>query len=191
MIATLDRIIQDTRNGVGDSGRHLVTLFGIALSLQAKRILELGVRGGDTTRPLLLAATLNGGKLTSVDLQPTSYVPEDPMRWEFAQGDAIWFLELCIQKGLVFDLIYVDDDHTYQHVSDELALISTLITPSSVVLLHDLMGTNLQPNYLPREGSGEWAGGGPARAVHELDPKIWEWATIPASNGLTLLRKKT
>lgn len=37
---------------------------------------------------------------------------------------------------------------------------------------------------------GQWANGGPYRAVAELSPQFWEFATLPYNNGLTLLRKK-
>jgi len=49
----------------GDSNAHALTLFSIAVSLNAKNILELGVRGGDTTVPLYMAANHRDGKLTS------------------------------------------------------------------------------------------------------------------------------
>ena len=37
---------------------------------------------------------------------------------------------------------------------------------------------------------GQWASGGPYRAVAELNPQFWEWSTLPWNNGLTILRKK-
>jgi hypothetical protein len=37
---------------------------------------------------------------------------------------------------------------------------------------------------------GQWAEGGPYRAVAELNPQFWEFSTIPSNNGLTILRKK-
>jgi hypothetical protein len=38
--------------------------------------------------------------------------------------------------------------------------------------------------------TGQWAKGGPYRAVAELDPQFWEFSTLPYNNGLTILRKK-
>jgi len=37
---------------------------------------------------------------------------------------------------------------------------------------------------------GQWANGGPYRAIAELNPQFWEFSTIPSCNGLTILRKK-
>ena len=67
-IYQLDKI---TREGTGDSDKHSLTLYSIAIGMNAKKILELGVRNGGSTGPLLLAATKNGGHLTSVDINIT------------------------------------------------------------------------------------------------------------------------
>jgi len=37
---------------------------------------------------------------------------------------------------------------------------------------------------------GQWESGGPARAMMELDPLRWEWATLPWWHGLSIIRKK-
>ena len=41
---TLERVIDTTLNGTGDSDAHLMTIFGITTGIRAKTILELGVR---------------------------------------------------------------------------------------------------------------------------------------------------
>ena len=48
-------------NGQGDSDKHLLTFFGIALNINARRILELGVRDGNSTVPWVCAANEIGG----------------------------------------------------------------------------------------------------------------------------------
>lgn len=181
-------------NEVGDSDRHCLTLMAICLSMRAKSILELGVRHGETTRPLLHAASIMGGMLTSVDKYSTSYVPKGDMakHWQFIQSDSIKFLEQ-LPAGVGFDVVYIDDWHAAAHVRRELELIEKVLNPVSVILLHDLMGGDSQPDYFrpssEKWDGGEWAGGGPYQAVVELDKSKWEWATIPANNGLTILRK--
>ena len=92
-----------------------------------------------------------------------------------------------------FDLIYIDDWHSYLHVKKELEYIDNMISPSGLILLHDLMYSDAQPHYRCNYTSDDpqWAQGGPYRAVAELDTKKWEWATVPVNHGLTILRKKT
>jgi predicted O-methyltransferase YrrM len=171
-----------------------MTCFSIALQIHAKRILELGVRTGNTTLPFLCAAQELGGMVHSVDLDATTFRCPDDLRvhWKFFQSDAIAWLEQQCNQGAQYDLIYIDDWHAYDHVRRELEIIDSMVTPSSIILLHDLMYSNAQPDYRsdPNTADAQWAGGGPYRAVADLDPEIWEWATVPINHGLTVLRKK-
>lgn len=194
---TFGAIINKTMKGIHDSDQHLMTLFAICLQIKAKNILELGVRDGDTTEPMLLAAHMNGGKLTSVDIEPTRWVPpqEFTTSWNFVQQDALTFLDNCIEQNKKFDVIFVDDLHKYEHVKKELERIDKISDVNTIILLHDLMGEGNFPNYflpISTHYNGQvWEGGGPFRAVKELDPIKWEWATIPVNHGLTILRKRS
>ena len=187
-------LLKKVTEGKGDSDKHLLTMYSIALSINAKNILELGVRNGDTTLPYLLAAKENNGYLESVDVNDSSF--ECPIElknlWSFYKTDAIEFLQDKVLENKKYDLIYIDDWHSYEHVKKELELVDQLIRPGSVVLLHDLMYGNTCPYYHVdlTVCSPQWANGGPYRAVAELNPNFWEFSTIPSNNGLTILRKK-
>lgn len=188
-------VYESTIHGNGDSDHHLMTLFSIAIQIRAKRILELGVRGGSTTLPLLLAAQVNKGTLTSVDINSTEFVCPEELRgyWTFVQSDAVQFLSSYGENiKEPWDLVFVDDWHAYEHVKKELSLLDFQISPKSVILLHDLMYADYQPHYHSDISlqEGQWAKGGPYRAVAELNPNFWEFSTIPTNNGLTILRKK-
>lgn len=189
-IYQLDKI---TREGTGDSDKHSLTLYSIAIGMNAKKILELGVRNGGSAGPLLLAATKNGGHLTSVDINDTSFSPAFDQRknWTFVKKDAVEFLR-NEKVNEPYDLIFIDDWHSYEHVKAELEEVDRLVSPRSVILLHDLMYGNTCPHYHSdlTDKKGQWANGGPYRAVAELSPQFWEFATLPYNNGLTLLRKK-
>ena len=185
-------------NGIGDSDHHLATIFGIALQIRAKKILELGIRWGDTSEPLVCASSMIGGHLTAVDINPTMWKcpPELEPYYTFIKSDAIAFLKQEVEKGSYYDLVYVDDWHAYEHVKVELELIDKITDKKSIILLHDLKASG-DPNghaaeyHLPLTSpvGGEWSSGGPTRAVFELDKDKGEWVTIPINNGLTILRK--
>ena len=66
-------ILSKVKHGPEDSDQHLLTVFALAVSIRARRILELGVRTGNTTLPFLLAAKETGGMVHSVDLEPTVF----------------------------------------------------------------------------------------------------------------------
>ena len=177
--------------GSNDSDRHIISIFSIALASKGKTFVELGVREGHTTEPLLEAAEMNGGHLWSVDLNSPSKFFSNSPNYTFCKQDSIEFLtNWDLNKKI--DVVYVDDWHSYSHVKKQLELLDQLVGPNSVILLHDLMYGNTDPFYHSdltlREG--QWAEGGPYRAVAELNPQFWEWATLPWNNGLTILRKK-
>ena len=185
-------LIEKTKFGNGDSDRHLMSLYSIALGSKSKNIIELGVRNGDTTLPLALAAKENNGHLYSVDINETSYVIPEQLKenYTFIKSDSIEFLENWNDK---IDIIYIDDWHSYEHVKKQLDILDKKVSPSSILLLHDLMYGESCPFYhcdlTPCAGS-QWSNGGPYRAVAELNHQFWEFSTLPWNNGLTILRKK-
>tara|TARA_A100001015_G_scaffold321162_1_gene450509 strand:- start:5250 stop:5849 length:600 start_codon:yes stop_codon:yes gene_type:complete len=189
----LEKILTQTLTGKGDSDKHAMTLFSLVISLGAKNILELGVRHGDTTLSLLLGASYNNGKVTSVDINDTSFECPNNLKnnWTFIKSDALSYLDKY-DKTNVIDLVFVDDWHSYEHVKKELEYLDMCVSPKSIIVLHDLMYGNYDPHYhvdLTLK-DGQWAHGGPYRAVAELNPQFWEFSTIPINNGLTILRKK-
>lgn len=188
------KIIQKTQNGNGDSDKHLLTLFSIVLGSNSKTIIELGVRNGDTTLPLTLGAQYNNGVVHSVDIDDCKVELPDYLTAHniFYKSDAIEFLNSWDTNNNI-DLIYIDDWHSYEHVKKELEIIDKIVSPSTIILLHDLMYGETCPFYhsdLTTNAGSQWENGGPYRAVAELNPQFWEFATLPYNNGLTILRKK-
>lgn len=192
-MAFIDKLIDRTLNGKGNSDYHTMTIFSIALQIKAKKILELGVYHGATSEPLVWAASLTKGHLTSVDNTYSRWdCPQDLTDYRtFVQEDSIKFLKQEVKKGSYYDLVYIDDWHEYSHVKHELMLIEQITDNKSVIILHDLMAFTEPQYHLPLESSKgtEWGEGGPTKAVFELDKNNWEWATIPINNGLTILRR--
>lgn len=189
----INEYIEKTINGKNDSDRHLMVLFSIALATKGKNYIELGVRTGTTTTPLKMAAKLNGGKLYSVDIDTNPFKTKKDNNWEYHQSDAIEFLKKWEKSNNPSpDFVYVDDWHSYDHVKKELDILDRIVTPSTIIILHDSMYGNTCPYYhmdLTLK-DGQWANGGPYRAISELNPQFWEFSTLPWSHGLTILRKK-
>lgn len=193
----INYIINNTLHGKGDSDQLTSALFGIALTTKGSNFLELGVRSGVTTLPLLVASKILNAKLVSVDLElPNFNCPEIlKSNWEFIKSDAIQYLK---SNNTSFDLIFIDDWHDGNHVRLEIDLLEPYCSKSTIILLHDLMYGYTQPNYNKSNSGtecgwgipGEFDNGGPYRAVELLDKNVWEYSTFPYCNGLTLLRKK-
>lgn len=189
----INEYIKTTLTGSNDSDRHLMVLFSIALASKGKNFIELGVRSGTTTKPLKIAAELNNGKLYSVDIDENPFESTKENNWEYFQNDAIEFLENW-EKNINTspDFVYIDDWHSYDHVKKELEILDRICTPSTIILAHDTMYGNTCPYYHCdiTLKDGQWANGGPYRAIAELNPQFWEFSTLPWSHGLTILRKK-
>ena len=192
LIELMNRTLKTKDDGESQYFEHVLTFFSIALQTKSKKILELGVRSGGSSYPFLIACRVLGGHLTSVDIESSVWkAPEELAKYQtFVLSDAIKFLTNNTEK---YDLIYVDDWHSYSHVKRELEEIDRVSDENTIILLHDLMGQSKHPDYfmpLDWNPADEWGEGGPYRAVEELDKNKWEWMTIPVNHGLTLLRKK-
>jgi len=188
----LEEVLNRSLTETGETHFPLVMMFfSLVITLRPKKILELGVRSGGSTYPLLCGAKTVNSHLTSIDLRPVEFdCPKDLVPyWTFIQSDSIKFLE---QNTDNYDLIYIDDWHAYPHVKRELELVEKICNQNTLILMHDLMAMNA-PNYFlpdsPAWDNGEFAKGGPFQAVNELNRKEWEWMTLPVSHGLTLLKK--
>ncbi|KKM86893.1 hypothetical protein LCGC14_1274510, partial [marine sediment metagenome] len=97
------------------SNCHLITLFSMAITLKAKKILELGTQVGNSTLPLLQAAHFTGATVESVDIKPTRFEKKCPdqfrKHWTFYCSDALEFLR-NLPSDKIYDLVFIDDDHT-------------------------------------------------------------------------------
>jgi len=186
-------LINRTLNGGGDSDKHLMLLYSIVIGSNAKNIIELGVREGITTLPLVCGAKETNGMVYSVDIEPTLLILDDELlkHNKFFLQDALTFLNNWNINQQI-DIIYIDDWHAYEHVKKELEILDKLVSPSTIILLHDLMYGDTCPFYHTdlTLNNGQWASGGVYRAVAELNPQFWEFSTLPWGNGMTILRKK-
>jgi predicted O-methyltransferase YrrM len=192
LMELMNRTLKTKNDGETQYFEHVLTFFSIALQMKTKKILELGVRNGGSSYPLLVACKVLGGHLTSVDINSSVWkAPEDLAQYQtFIESESIEFLTKNTEK---YDLIYIDDWHSYPHVKKELEQIDRISDENTIILLHDLMGQSCHPHYFNSinwNEDSEWGLGGPYRAVEELDKKKWEWMTIPINHGLTILRKK-
>ena len=99
------------------------------------RVLELGVRGGNSTSAVLAAAEKADGHVWSVDIaQPT--VPAqwaESGRWTFILGDDM----IVTPPAGQFDVLFIDTSHACAHTLAELRRYVPLVAPGGTVLLHD------------------------------------------------------
>ena len=149
------------------------------LRYQQVRILELGVRSGNSTSAWLLAAQQTGGHVWSVD----TMAPEVPAHWAdsglwtFICGDD---LAIPLPDG-GFDVVFIDTSHSYAHTLAELRRFVPLVNPGGTVLAHDTLLERVDGEAQPfpvahalgtycREAGLSWTEHGGQYGLGELRP---------------------
>jgi predicted O-methyltransferase YrrM len=207
----------DLIKGLGDFQRqsdisdHLNTLFALALEAQPRLIVELGTRGGESTRALLSASSLTGATMLSVDIEDCSGV-NVPFRerWNFLKADDIVFGQRefapwCAARGLKpeIDVLFIDTSHEYEHTRQEIAVWSPLLAERGVMIFHDTnMGGGVYARLDGSVGHGWDNQRGVIRAVEEFLGRSYDendsfvdvaknFLVVhhPYCNGLTVLKK--
>lgn len=190
-----------------DIADHLLTLYGEAIELKPRVMVELGVRTGESTRVLVAAAERVGATLVSVDIDDCSGVARSPA-WRFVRSDDVEFGKRwpswAESNGLpkLIDFLFIDTSHLYEHTKAEITTWFPYLAPGAKAAFHD---TNIKRWYRRRDGSfgrGWDNGRGVIRAIEdylgakfdETQPFVvivngWLIRHDPICNGLTILRR--
>lgn len=138
-----------------DINEHLLTLFAEAVAQRPRLMVELGVRGGESTFVLERAAALCDARLVSVDLADCARASSYP-GWTFVQSDDVAFARefpgWCRARAIepAIDFLFLDTSHEREHTRRELEAWLPLLAPAGKAVLHD---TNLRRPYWRRDGS--------------------------------------
>ena len=121
-------------------------LYEAAAAYTGVKVLELGVRTGNSTTAFLAAAEEAGGHVWSVDVDPPHAPGElwtGSGRWTFLQGDDLKIALPEESPGVPLrpDVLFIDTDHTYEHTLAELRRYVPLVGEGGVVLMHDTLLT--------------------------------------------------
>ena len=149
------REIQQRAQTPTDISDHLPRLFVEALQTDPDTIVELGVRGGESTFAFERAARLTDASVVSVDVDETSYRSEYD-DWRFVRADDIEFAERfgewCDDNGVdpAIDVLFIDTSHRYEHTIAEIDTWFPHLANDAVVLFHD---TNMEDFYRRKDGT--------------------------------------
>jgi predicted O-methyltransferase YrrM len=192
---------------------HLGTLYYEALTAQPRLIVELGTRGGLSTRALLAAAKETNAHLLSVDIEDCSAIDlPAPLRerWTFVRADDVAFAgepfsAFCERRNLpaVADVIFIDTSHEYQHTKAELAAWVPRLAPDGVMLFHDTnMGRGWYRSLNGRAAPGGNGTRGVIQAIEEFLGRRYDESTffadvvggfalrhVPWSSGFLVMKR--
>ena len=192
--ATLDFIYQADREGVHGLAPHYLTLYSIALGMEAKNVCEFGT--GLSTRVLLDALKETGGHLLtcSTDNYETVcgkaniHLTEHVDRWTHWSGLSYAFVR-ALSDASRFDLVLHDGSHSEKTVFDDLVHIIPRVRRGGLVLVHDTLHSY--------SGLGMLRAVNQALAVFRLavfrsdsQTNVAESVTLPFGFGLTMLQIK-
>ena len=195
----------------GDIRDHVGTIFYEAISSRPRLIVELGTRGGVSTRTLLAAAEITNAQVLSIDIDDCSGVDlPDRLRerWTFIRADDVAFAgepftSFCATRALtpLAEVILVDTSHLYEHTCAEIKCWLPRLGQGGVIMFHD---TNM--GIYRRLDGGVGLGWhnerGVIRAVEQFLGRCYDEKTfftdfaagfgiihLPWSSGLLIMRK--
>lgn len=192
-----------------DISSHLESLFVEGLKVNPRLIVELGVRGGESTWVFERLARRCGADLVSVDIADCSAICKYE-RWHFVQEDDVQFgrrfPNWCRTRGLTtrIDVLFVDTSHLYQHTLAEIAAWFPHLGPGAAVMFHDTnAGTIFRRRDWTLGGHGFNNDRGVIRALEktlglslvesrpfDVEAAGWRVTHDPVCNGLTILRQR-
>ncbi len=160
-----------------DINEHLPTMVELCQELDARKVIELGTRGGVSTIAWLYGLH-SQGHLWSVDIDPAPEFTFDG--WTFIQGDDL-HPDVVGQLPDLADVVFIDTTHTFEQTLAELNVYQYKVRPGGRIVLHD--------TQLRRPG------GSPARPLFPVRTAIrefvaehgFEWHEYPDSWGLGVI----
>ncbi len=193
---------------MSDISDHLITILTKSVNKRPRLIVELGVRGGESTFVLERVARLCDAVLVSVDRENCSEASTYE-KWFFFQRDDIAFadefLHWCLANLLEprIDILFIDTSHLFDHTRQEIKSYFPFLSDTAAVFFHD---TNLTETVLRRDGTVDvgWNNHrGVMRAIEEYlgrhfdENQPFEYVTdhflithYPYCFGLTILEKR-
>lgn len=138
-----------------DISDHLELFFAEALTFKPKTIVEMGVRGGDSTFVLERVAKLCNSSLLSIDIEDCSD-SSTYENWKFVQMDDLKFAkkypEWCKENNVApeIDVLFIDTSHFYEHTVLEIEYWFPYLSENCKVFFHD---TNMEEVYKRKDGS--------------------------------------
>lgn len=119
-----------------DIQEHLATLHDLAVKLDAKNVIELGVRSGVSSIAWLAALQQTGGHLWCVDIEAAPSTITAHPRCTFVRGDDL-APAVMAQLPAQADIVFIDTDHRYELTRAEIAAYSGRVRPGGAMVFHD------------------------------------------------------
>ena len=188
-----------------DISSHLDTIYLKTLEMNPKQIVELGVRGGESSKMFNYVNEEINSKIVGVDVDDCDYSFVKNGTF-YKVSDTIFHAFYNSMYGSNIDVLFIDTSHYYDHTVQEIKFWFPLLSQKALVIFHD---TNLNNQYVRKNGTlgmGWDNQRGVIRAIEEyfntqfdethnftyitkLHGYSWRISHEPLCNGLTLVYK--
>lgn len=149
----MDKRLTDLKNWERAMISYVLILYEFVLEIRPKRVLEIGVQGGQSTKSMLLAMAKNDlGILTSIDHKRRQELldgeyPDVKKYWNFIRGDShspetLEAVKEVLGDDEYYDILFIDGDHTYEGVKKDFMTYRDLVKPGGLILMHDTVNRN-------------------------------------------------
>jgi cephalosporin hydroxylase len=154
----------------------LLRLQEVILTLKPDVIVETGVnRGGSAIFFASMCRMLGKGRVISIDIQIPSEVRQAVAQSDFSdlvtliEGDSVSAKVVDTVRGKIVEgervFVFLDSDHSKEHVLRELSAYSSMVTPGSYIVATDGVMCALADTP---HGHKEWEVDNPAAAAREF-----------------------
>jgi hypothetical protein len=110
------------------------------------------------------------------------------------------FYDFFIMQDIKIDFLFIDGDHSYDGVSKDFSLYSTIMEKNGIIAIHDT-DPNFSENYIVSEDQKKdfYEFSGPSQFVKDFNNEEWEFFNLfnygrlkekPSSSGITILKRK-
>jgi hypothetical protein len=176
--------------------QNLPILYGIVAGLGAQSVLEIGTSDGTSTLAFLKAVSETGGHVTSIDIVDVpvakALVAQYGLseRWSFIQGHSHEVLARLRHEERIYDVIFVDADHTRAGATRDFELASKMLRKGGVMFTHDNWMASCDHNF--SKPFGQRGIEGCAFLGHELlTGPDWVGLVFPFNCNLGIFRRRS
>jgi cephalosporin hydroxylase len=134
-----------------DISSHLETIYTETFQMNPKLIVELGVRGGESSRAFSYVNEELGSRIIGVDVDRVPYEEKIVNGTLVVSDDCAYADVFKSEFGAIIDVLMIDTSHQYEHTKQEVAKWFPLLSNKALVIFHD---TNLDgKGYTRKNGT--------------------------------------
>jgi predicted O-methyltransferase YrrM len=204
----LDVDIDSSRIGRGALGGHISTIYWECVRCSPQLVVEIGVRGGQSTAVFCHLAPKYSGTVISVDVEETEFTTSY-LNWHFfrERGDAVGarFSQIRSDLGVgPVDILFLDSSHLYDDTVAELRAWLPHLAVDGLIMCHD---TAMATVYRGSDGTFRRGWDNRRGVVKALEDVLgislkedrsfvtrqngWVISHTPVSSGFTMLLRET